>query len=387
MKLYHISLNNLRRRKGKMAFLVLGLVVGIATIVTLLSVTESMSRNIEERLNQFGANIVMAPKTENLSLSYGGITVGGISYETVEFDESRLALIREIKNRENLGIIAPKVLGSVVVDGKTALLMGVDYEAEFALKTWWQWEGKLPEKPGEILLGFETARVFSRNAGDTILLGPGRNPYLVAAVLHPTGAAEDHVILGDLHEIQKILGKEGKVSLVEVAAFCRGCPISEMVLQIAGQFPEAKVSALKQVMMSKMQSIEIMKNFGFGIAVLVLFVGSLVVFITMMGSVNERIREIGIFRAIGFRQGHVMQIVLLEALLVGFLGGLLGYLIGSGTAWAAIPFVIPEGSFAGMNLAVGGLALLLGVTLSLLASLYPAWRAGTLDPSEALRSL
>ena len=78
MKLYNISLNNLRRRKGKVIFLVSGLLIGIATIVTLITITQSMSRDVEERLDRFGANIVMTPKTENLSLSYGGITVGGV---------------------------------------------------------------------------------------------------------------------------------------------------------------------------------------------------------------------------------------------------------------------------------------------------------------------
>ena len=59
-------------------------------------------------------------------------------------------------------------------------------------------------------------------------------------------------------------------------------------------------------------SIEMFKSFSYGIAALVIFIGSLLVFVTMMGSVNERTREIGIFRAIGFRRGHVMQIILLE---------------------------------------------------------------------------
>ena len=72
-----------------MIFLVMGLVIGIATVVTLLSITESMSRGIEERLNQFGANIVMTPRNENLSLSYGGINVGGVNYKVREFDEKK----------------------------------------------------------------------------------------------------------------------------------------------------------------------------------------------------------------------------------------------------------------------------------------------------------
>ena len=84
MKLYNISFNNLRRRKAKMVFLVMGLFIGIATIVTLLSITESMSRDIEDRLDRFGANIVMVPKSENLALSYGGITVGGASLVDIE---------------------------------------------------------------------------------------------------------------------------------------------------------------------------------------------------------------------------------------------------------------------------------------------------------------
>ena len=104
-------MNNLKRRKGKVVFLVSGLLIGIATIVTLISITQSMSRDVEERLDRFGANIVMTPRSENLSLSYGGISVGGVNYETVEFMESELVNIRNIKNRDNLGIIAPKVLG------------------------------------------------------------------------------------------------------------------------------------------------------------------------------------------------------------------------------------------------------------------------------------
>jgi putative ABC transport system permease protein len=126
--------------------------------------------------------------------------------------------------------------------------------------------------------------------------------------------------------------------------------------------------------MSKMQSIEMFKTFSYGIAVLVIFIGSLLVFVTMMGSVNERTREIGIFRAIGFRRGHVMQIILLEAMVVGLVGG-------------AMPLVLKNGSFAGFNYNLGGMAILLSIALSLVASLYPAQKASKLDPSEALRAL
>ncbi len=70
----------------------------------------------------------MTPRSENLSLSYGGISVGGVNYETVEFLESELTNIRSIKNNQNLGIIAPKVLGPWELDGKRVLLMGADLQ-------------------------------------------------------------------------------------------------------------------------------------------------------------------------------------------------------------------------------------------------------------------
>jgi putative ABC transport system permease protein len=82
-----------------------------------------------------------------------------------------------------------------------------------------------------------------------------------------------------------------------------------------------------------------------------------------------------------------MQIILLEAIVVGFLGGLFGYLSGNGIAWLVVPYIMKEGSFSGLNLQLGGISLLLAIALSLLASLYPAHKGSKLDPSEALRAL
>ncbi|WP_457552508.1 ABC transporter permease [Desulfobacula sp.] len=386
MKLHNISFGNIKRRKGKMLFLVLGLVIGISTIVTLLSITQSMTKNIEARLNQFGANIIMVPKTENLSLNYGGIDVGGVSYEIQEFEQTKLADIKTIKNHKNLSIIAPKVLGPVQVLDKNVLLMGVVFEQELSLKTWWHKSGgAFPEKEDEVILGSQVATLFGFKIGDTIDLSG--MPFKVSTILNPTGASEDDAIIASLNAAQKLLGKQGKISMVEISAFCQGCPISEMTLQIAEKFPNAKVTAMKQAVMAKMQSIDMFKSFSLGVSIIVILIGSLLVLVTMMGSVNERTREIGIFRAIGFRRGHVMQIILLEALLLGVIGGILGFGIGNLIAWGIIPVVIKDGVFAGINLNLGLVSILMAVALSLLASLYPAFKASNLDPSEALRAL
>lgn len=363
----------------------MGLIIGISTVVTLLAISETMTSQIEERLNQFGANIILIPKTENLSLNYGGINLGGVNYEVKEFDQSTIGNIRTIKNAKNLGVVAPKVLGPVWISGRQVLLMGVIFEEELALKTWWQKRGSFPQKSNQLLVGSSAAAVLGLSPGDTVTMSD--RPFEVAGVLTPTGASEDNAIMGELGAVQSVLSKEGKISMVEIAAFCRGCPITELTLQIAEKFPNGKVTAMKQAVMSKMQSIEMFKSFSLGVSVLVIGLGALLVMVTMMSSVNERTREIGIFRAIGFRQTHVMQIILLEALLLGIVGGILGFAQGNLTAWAIIPAVIEEGAFVGINFRLGGICLLMAAALSLLASLYPALKAGRMDPSDALRSL
>ena len=368
-----------------MFFLALGLIIGIATIVTLISITETMTLEIEERLNKFGANIVMVPRTESLALNYGGIDVGGVSYEVREFDQADLPRIRTIENAKNLGVVAPKVLGAVEINTRQVLLMGVVFDEELALKTWWQKKGAFPVAGDEVLLGSTAASALGAAPGGRLEMGG--NAFRVAGVLMPTGGAEDNAVMADMGTAQAVLGKPGKVSMVEIAAFCRGCPITELTLQIAEKFPDAKVTAMKQAVMSKMQSIEMFKSFSLGVSVLVVGVGALLVMVTMMGSVRERTREIGIFRAIGFRQTHVMQIILLEALVLGIFGGIAGFVLGNIGAWGIIPLVIEEGGFAGVNFRLGGISLLMASALSLLASLYPAVKAGRMDPSDALRTL
>ena len=121
---------------------------------------------------------------------------------------------------------------------------------------------------------------------------------------------------------------------------------------------------------------------------IVLLIGGLIVFTNMMASVNERKREIGIFRAIGFRKSHIIKIVFSEAFIVGLIGGGAGYLLGIGISTALGPILTGiKGRGVSMDpvLAVG--VVFLSVTMAILSSIYPAIHASKMDPTSALRSL
>jgi putative ABC transport system permease protein len=386
MRLHNIAINNLRRRKAKMAFLTIGLMVGIATIVTLVTLTRSMSGDIERKMDEFGANILVTPRSQDLAMSYGGISLGGVSFDQREIREEDLAKITAIRNSRNISAVSPKVLGGVRVADKDVLLVGVDFEAEMKMKQWWKIFGEAPKSGSEVLLGSDAAKALNVMSGEVIEIKGER--FKVAGILDQTGSQDDALVFAPLRKAQRLLGKEGRITLVEVAALCAGCPIGDMVVQIAEKLPDAKVSAIQQVVESRIHALDQFRRFSYGVAAVVVFIGALIVFVTMMGSVHERTTEIGVFRAIGFRRSHVVRIILLEALLVSLLAGLLGYASGMGAAKLALP-IMAEGKNAALvwdtTVAFGSvtLALLVGV----LASLYPALHASKMDPTEALRAL
>ena len=140
MTLKEIAYRNLVRRKAKAVFVLAGLVIGVATVVGIITFLEAMTEDINHKLEQYGANILIVPRTENLTLSYGGLTLGGVSFEVGEIREADLARVHTIKNARNISVLGPLVLGVLNIGSRKVLLAGVDLEAAILLKPWWQVE-------------------------------------------------------------------------------------------------------------------------------------------------------------------------------------------------------------------------------------------------------
>ena len=385
MTLKHISFKNLIRRKGKALFVLVGLVIGVSTVVGIISFVEAMTSDINHKLEKYGANILIVPRTENLTLTYGGLSLGGVSFEMEEIRQEELAQVSSIKNARNIAALGPLVLGVVNVDSHKVLLAGVDFKASAILKPWWQMKGKVPDDNG-VILGAEAARILNLNVGDPFKIKDRR--FSVSGILKPTGSQDDQLVFAQLATAQSLFNKNGRVSMAEVAALCQDCPIEAMVKQISDALPGAKVMAIQQVVKGRMETLGHFKKFSYGISGVILLIGSLVVLVTMMGSVRERTDEIGIFRAIGFRKHHVMKIVFFEAAIVSGLAGIIGYLLGWGVTKAAVHFFIEGHSGIvpfKFELAAG--AFMLSLLIGLVSSAYPAVIASRLDPNEALRAL
>lgn len=386
MRLADIAITHLRRRKSGFVFLVVGLTIGVSTVVALLTLTRTMDDEVSRTLDEFGANILMVPRSDALSLSYGGLAVSGVAVEAERLDRSAIDAIHRIKNSESISIVAPKALYPVQVQQKTVLVAGVVFPEEFRLKKWWRVQGAQPAEDHHVLVGSEAAIHLGLRPGDRVDL-EGYS-FQVTGVLEETGSQDDGLIFADLDMVQQRLRKDDTLNLIEVAALCNTCPIEDIVQQISETLPQAKVTAIKQAVQSKMDTIEQFRMLSGGIAAIVMIVGGLIVLTTMMGSVNERTREIGVLRAIGFRQSSIVRMLLFEAAVVGLIGGVLGWFTGHGAAVMVAPQLLSGGDVTvPFDSMLGLWAMGLSVSVGMLAGLYPALRAARLDPTVALRAL
>ncbi len=385
MRLTDIALQNLRRRKMRSALLVLSVVIGVASIIFLFTTTQAMKEDVANKLDQFGSNILILPDT-GAAMTFGGIMVEAPTH-VKELDMSLIPLMKTIKNKETLATIAPKLLVDTKINGKSILLLGVDFPQELHLKKWWKLDGLTKNQiplANEVILGSDVARSLGLTSKQTITIK--EQDFRVAGIIQPTGSMEnDQTIFMDLSMLQKLANRPNAISLIETAALCYTCPIEEVTQQLSDKLPGTKVTALKSTLESRDDTVDRFNLFARIVSLILFLASSLVITMTMKSSVEERTREIGILRAIGFRKRHIIQIILTEAGLLGSVGGLLGYLLGMGAAVQYGSLLVKTQVHIPWQADLLVYAILASLLISLIASLNPAWQAVRLDPTESLR--
>ncbi|WP_018124986.1 ABC transporter permease [Desulfovibrio oxyclinae] len=385
MNLLTIPLRNVRRKWLKSALL-LGVFALAATSITALSlVSRAVGAGMEEKLTAFGANILIVPRSETLSVSYGGFSLGDLDFgtEMLVADEVDKA-IDSIELRKNISVVAPKLIHAGRVEGAPAGVIGVRWEREKALKGYWAVDGSYPEKRNEVLAGSKLADRLGLRPGDSTTLD-GR-PVTISGVLMPTGSDDDSVLFAGLSLVGEMAGTPGRATFMEVAALCSGCPIEDIVGQLAKALPGTEVTAMQQVVKQRMYSIRFVERLAFGVSSVILLIACASVGLSMLSSVNERVREIGLLRSLGFSRQGVFTVFCFEALLIGLTAGLAGYLLGLGAS-SKILSLLDMGGTTSFSAAEFGLSALSAALVAALSSVPPALKAASVEPSKALVSL
>lgn len=378
--LLHLVLRALGHRKGRTVLLLAVLAMASSLTTALGIVSSSMEKRVAEEVRKYGANLIVIPESARLDIGSGGLNFGVVSEPAYLLQR----LVEDAFVKSGLKAeVSFHLRGALQMKNADIMVEGVNFNEIRRLFPWWQLKGNWPAA-GEVVIGNDLASRMKLKAGDMVELAgidnkiQGRVSGIVAS-----GGEEDGLLFMALPELQKALGLEGQVTLVRLMVTAGGDSLKTTAAALQTLMPTAKVSEVRQTartsegLLAKVKLLMLMVT-----AVVLVSAGSSVTG-TMSTTVLERSKEIGLMKAMGGTRWEVMLIFCGEAAMLGILGGIAGYLLGSviaqfitRTVFSASADFIPW--FVGISLGVS-------LFLALLGSIGPMVSVFKLDPVRSLR--
>jgi putative ABC transport system permease protein len=357
---------NLLRRRGRTALTSAGVAIGVGLIVALLSIAAGVHR------------------TANDLIHVGRADFGLFQRDVSDLTRSLLpqTLEHEIAAKPGVQQTANIYLWVGRVEGRSSFLVfGLDPD-EFPYRRLVIVRGRRGAA-GEALLGDHAASSLKLGPGD--VLHVRNRQFRIAGVFHSGDRFEDGGAVLPLPAVQELAGHPREVTTIGVVVSL-GANVKEVADRLERDFPGlAAVTEPGQAVKVDTSSRLIIST-GWIFSLLALIVGGIGVTNTMAMSVLERVREIGILRAVGWRTRLIAAMIVSEALAIGLLALGLGLLLG----YVGAELFTSRGSLSSLvepdftaGVFAWGLAFSLGV--GVIGAIYPAWRAARLTPIEALR--
>jgi putative ABC transport system permease protein len=382
-----LSLSEWRQRPLRTCITAAGVAIAVAALFSLLAFDRGYREGLRLELDRLGAHVLLVPK--GCPYDAASMALHGANWPCYLKQD----YLQETKSVPGVSVAAPVFMAAVYEkDSNQSVYLGVETNI-LALKTRWRIEGTFPLTNGGLLAGAEFRKRPGWQIGKQVPL-PGL-PGQVARVtgfLAPTHGVEDSFIYLRLADAQQRFRHTKELTHIlirltdpdqmdQVVAQLRGCDagLAMNVVPLAHVF---------HTIQSLVNSTKLLLT---AVALVALFVAGTGVSNTVLMSVAERTREIGVMRALGASRGDVFRLVWLETLQVcvtGAAGGLLAaFLLAPAVetwARAQLPFV-PTDSLIHWHWQVAGLCLVFAVALGTLAGFLPAWRAARLPPMLAMR--
>lgn len=382
-----LALKNLLRRPLRTALTLLGLSAATATMGCLLSFGEGYQRSLRSELDRMGMQLMLVP----LGCPYDAAArvLKGRSLD-VTLPESALQAAR----RDPATAVAAPIYAAAIArptEGRTDLWVGID-EASRVLKPWWRLTAGSTwfRGPDSVLLGAEAASAEMRRPGDRLYSPETGRELTVCGVLERSGTSDDSLFFVPLATAQRMFREPNRLTAIAIRLKDPALltEATERLQQVKG----AQVVTMTEMMGTFLNMVGAARTLVLAIAIVAVAVSALSVFNVMMAAVLERIRELGVLRAVGMSRAAAFALMAMESVVLATLGGLLGFglaLLGGRAIERLVrPFLplAPDAGLPALTPTAAAQCLVLIALVGLLAGLYPAWQASRLRPSEALRT-
>ncbi len=318
-----LILKEIAGRKINFIFGVTAVIVAVAFFVSFYTSSEASNRETIRLTRDMGFNLRIIPKETNMDEFW----VTGFS--NISMPEEYVLRFNKFKDFSYAHLTAT-LHKKVVWQNMNVILTGISPEIEPSGKK------KAPMifsiQPKTVYLGYEVAKAFNLEQGDTInLFG---NKFTVAKTLTENGSDDDIRIFAPLHEVQSMLNMEGKIN--EIKALDCLCLIdahTDAIQLLRNQLdevlPEGKVILNQTIAVAREKQRHMFERYFAMLIPVLLFVAAIWIGILAFFNVKERQQEIGILRAVGYGAGKIAWLFFGRALLLGVIGAVLGFIIGT----------------------------------------------------------
>ncbi|MDA4117798.1 MAG: ABC transporter permease, partial [Thaumarchaeota archaeon] len=359
-----MALRSLRRRRLRTAFTVSGIVIGVALILVLLSLTGGTSTRASALINTLSpAQITVVNATGRLAGAGGGFggfgggrfaggggggaaaTIAALFGSSSTLDQS---MADRIGNLTDVSVVSPVISSTGYVDGAAAFLSGINpatyKEATGGLNIVNGSALSNSTSGSQIVIGQALAANRGLSVGSAVTVGPNStsgSQFTVVGIYSTGNTFSERFAYLPLQTAQSLTSRQGKVSEVYVKANDPS-QVAQVTSEITTSIPGVSTIAPTAFTGAANALLGTLTTFFTVIGLVALLAGGFGVVNTMMMSISERTREIGALKAIGARKGQIMRIFMSEALLIGVIGGVIGVVIGvviGGAVALALPFV------------------------------------------------
>ena len=393
---------NITRRKLRSFLTISGIVIGVLALTTMGALAENFNALLNGGVQYFGSNVQVGPPD-------------GQSAALLP-----LSKIDEIKQVDGVAAAFPSYGFAAKPGGAVNFSFGIPdtivagdpAENNWgALKTTFAQGHQLDaNSSGQVVLGSTISKEFNKKVGDTIAL-PVRpadakpefvnHPFTVVGILDPTRTAPDTFAYLNTTDGQMLLKDSLPIAIrdqIDVTKITEsinvyGKPgtsiadLDKIADRINAQVSGVKATKTSSIVNGFKSGGAIFTSITTAAALLALIIGGLSVVNTMFMAVAERVREIGLKKAVGATTRHIMGEFLLEAVFIGVIGGLIGYGLGVAITVVANALTPPgQSTLFLVTVPLTVFALGFAAALGAVAGILPAWRAARLDPVTALRN-
>jgi putative ABC transport system permease protein len=363
---------NVLHRPVRTILTTVGLAIAIGAVIILVGISWNFERSFLAIYNSKGIDLVV-------------VHAGSSNQLASSLDDKMGDRLRQI---EGVADVAPSLVDTVAFEDKNLVSVLVNGWAPGSLLFTGLrvLDGRALQVGDDksVMLGRVLAMTLGKKADDPIQIAG--ESFQVVGTFESDSWFENGGLLMPLATLQKMMGREGQVTGFLIRAKTSDTrSIEQLRRRIESTVTGVAATAARDHVQGDTQ-IRLARAMAWATAAVALFLGSVGMLNTMLMSIFERTREIGILRAVGWRRRRVLALVMGEALVIALLGTVLGTMLAA-IGLRVLTLAPTARGFINPNLPpeVLGIALAMGVGLSLLGGIYPAARAAALEPTEALR--